>query len=222
MKKQETMFRAVGEVGGDLIARASKPIQKRQPVWLRWTAMAACCALIIGAAAFAGIALRDARSSTPNASMQASFDTAAPETPRSTESAALAPQDSPAEAAEDSADFKSEAADTAGDDFEAPAEEAPAEETPENESVTAQTAPADTTAELYSFRIGGVLYEQIAADGMELQPGALLGTVEESDFSELLGCEIYACGGAEPAERVLLLLDGEYLPFQIAESGSAE
>lgn len=52
----------------------------------------------------------------------------------------------------------------------------------------------------------------------EPQPGELLGRVEESDSEALTGCEIYACESFDPADRVLLLLDGEYLLFRNAET----
>ena len=84
--KQEILFRAVGEVGDDLIARADRPVQKNKTVWLRWAAMAACCILVIGIAAFARVTLSGAKSAAPEANMQAvCADTAAPETPRSIE-----------------------------------------------------------------------------------------------------------------------------------------
>ena len=44
MKKKEALFRAIGGVGDDLIARAEQPVSKKNPVWLRWTALAACSA----------------------------------------------------------------------------------------------------------------------------------------------------------------------------------
>lgn len=50
-QKAEKLFRAVGEVGDDLIVRANEPVHKTTRVWPKWAALAACCALIIGAAA---------------------------------------------------------------------------------------------------------------------------------------------------------------------------
>ena len=53
MKQQaETLFRAIGAVGDDLIARADEPVKKVPRVWVKWAALAACCVLVIGAAAF--------------------------------------------------------------------------------------------------------------------------------------------------------------------------
>ena len=53
MKEQsEKLFRAIGDVGDDLIAQADAPVKKAPRVWVKWAALAACCALVIGAAAF--------------------------------------------------------------------------------------------------------------------------------------------------------------------------
>ena len=52
MKQQaERLFRAVGGVGDDLIVRADEPVKRAPRVWIKWAALAACCALVIGAAA---------------------------------------------------------------------------------------------------------------------------------------------------------------------------
>ena len=54
MKEQtEKIFRAIGDVGDDLIERADRPVRKHAQVWVKWAALAACCALVIGAAALA-------------------------------------------------------------------------------------------------------------------------------------------------------------------------
>ena len=107
-----------------------------------------------------------------------------------------------AETAENSEEYKSEPADV------------PAE----NDCTTPQTtAPSDAPCRLYAFRFDGRLYTQIPADGVDILPGERLGTVEESDVSELIGCAVYACDGVEPSYRVLLLLDGEYLLFEHTE-----
>ncbi|MFR4034560.1 MAG: hypothetical protein ACLTZF_05545 [Oscillospiraceae bacterium] len=66
MKEQsEKLFRAIGDVGDDLIARADAPVKKAPRVWVKWAALAACCALVIGAAAFVADVPR--RSSAPEA-----------------------------------------------------------------------------------------------------------------------------------------------------------
>ena len=69
-----------------------------------------------------------------------------------------------------------------------------------------------------SFTFAGIQYVQTEEADAEPQPGELLGRIEESDAESLTGCEIYACEGFDPADRVLLLLDGEYLLFRNAET----
>ena len=45
MKEQtEKIFRAIGDVGDDLIERADRPVRKHAQVWVKWAALAACCA----------------------------------------------------------------------------------------------------------------------------------------------------------------------------------
>ena len=48
MKEQtEKIFRAIGDVGDDLVERADRPVRKHAQVWVKWAALAACCALVI-------------------------------------------------------------------------------------------------------------------------------------------------------------------------------
>ena len=43
MKEQsEKLFRAIGDVGDDLVARADAPVKKAPRVWGKWAALAAC------------------------------------------------------------------------------------------------------------------------------------------------------------------------------------
>lgn len=65
-ERQEKLFRAIGYVGDDLIQRADAPAQaeRKQPaVWIKWAALAACCALVIGLAA--RLPIFQAKSSAP-------------------------------------------------------------------------------------------------------------------------------------------------------------
>ena len=49
--REETLFRAIGDVGDDLIARADEPVQKKKPVrWAGIAALAACCLIAVGLA----------------------------------------------------------------------------------------------------------------------------------------------------------------------------
>ena len=81
--RQEKLFRAIGYVGDDLIQRADAPAQaeRKQPsVWIKWAALAACCALVISLAARLPLFQMKTASPAPEAAaMQASESTAAPE-----------------------------------------------------------------------------------------------------------------------------------------------
>lgn len=200
MKKKEALFRAIGGVGDDLIARAEQPVSKKNTVWLRWTALAACCALVACIAAFAHLTFGQSKSTDSVANMNQSamqaesfsVESSAPESAAAVEeetaiAADEAPMEAPAGAAEeDSHSFMKGAL------FDAP-----------------------------SFTFAGIQYVQAEEADAEPQPGELLGRVEESDSEALTGCEIYACEGFDPADRVLLLLDGEYLLFRNAETLSS-
>ena len=98
MKEQsEKLFRAIGDVGDDLIAQADAPVKKAPRVWVKWAALAACCALVIGAAAFV-VPMFHAGSSAPETASAPTADTAALEAPESP--AEAMPETSPAEPAE--------------------------------------------------------------------------------------------------------------------------
>ena len=120
----EKLFRAIGEVGDDLIARADGPVKKKKPVrWVGLAALAACCVLAIG---FARLVTQGYGSS--------STDSAAPET------AYLQAADQEASGAADTNSMlKQERAEETVDAAEA--KEAPAEEAP------ADSAPSATTTE---------------------------------------------------------------------------
>lgn len=108
MKEQsEKLFRAIGDVGDDLIAQADAPVKKAPRVWVKWAALAACCALVIGAAAFV-VPMFHAGSSAPETASAPTADTAALEAPAEEEMtleaseapAKAMPETSPAEPAE--------------------------------------------------------------------------------------------------------------------------
>lgn len=108
MKQQaETLFRAIGAVGDDLIARADEPVKKAPRIWVKCAALAACCVLVIGAAAFV-LPMFHAGSAAPDTAAPMAADSAAPEE----KSAETAPQDA-AEAPEPAAEAAAEEADTA-------------------------------------------------------------------------------------------------------------
>lgn len=108
MKEQsEKLFRAIGDVGDDLIAQADAPVKKAPRVWVKWAALAACCALVIGTAAFV-VPMFHAGSSAPETASAPTADTAALEAPAEEEMtleaaeapAEAMPETSPAEPAE--------------------------------------------------------------------------------------------------------------------------
>ena len=108
MKEQsEKLFRAIGDVGDDLIAQADAPVKKAPRAWVKWAALAACCALVIGAAAFV-VPMFHAGSSAPETASAPTADTAALEAPAEEEMtleaaeapAEAMPETSPAEPAE--------------------------------------------------------------------------------------------------------------------------
>ena len=167
-ERQEKLFRAIGYVGDDLIQRADAPAQaeRKQPaVWIKWAALAACCALVIGLAS--RLPIFQAKSSAPEM---------APMTIETTT------QEAPAE------DAKAEASDITE---EAAAEE-PAAEAEENTAGAREPAVTDTEGQkdgvsvqqslLLNTKLGPVKL------GMPLEDvRSILGTPkEESD-------EFYVC-----------------------------
>ena len=119
--RQEKLFRAIGYVGDDLIQRADAPAQaeRKQPaVWIKWAALAACCALVIGIAA--RLPIFQAKSSAPEmtpmtietTTQEAPAEEEKAEAPDMTEEAAA---EAPAEAEENTAGAREPAAtDTEG------------------------------------------------------------------------------------------------------------
>ena len=121
--REETLFRAIGDVGDDLIARADEPVQKKKPVrWAGIAALAACCLIAVGLARLVTLGMGKTADST------AAMDTAAPETPMMQ----AAEEEAKSGSAENGA-LKLESADEVMDAAEAPAETEdakPAEGTP--------------------------------------------------------------------------------------------
>ncbi len=62
----EQLFRAIGQVGDDLIAEAARP--RKLHTWPKWVALAACCALAIGLANITGLLDFGAKSAAPTES----------------------------------------------------------------------------------------------------------------------------------------------------------
>ena len=117
--RQEKLFRAIGYVGDDLIQRADAPAQaeRKQPaVWIKWAALAACCALVIGLAA--RLPIFQAKSSAPEmapmtietTTQEAPAEDAKAEAPDMTEEAAA---EAPAEEEDNAAGARAPSADGA-------------------------------------------------------------------------------------------------------------
>ena len=118
-ERQEKLFRAIGYVGDDLIQRADAPAQaeRKQPaVWIKWAALAACCALVIGLAV--RLPIFQAKSSAPEmapmtietTTQEAPAEDAKAEAPDMTEEAAA---EAPAEAEDNAAGARAPSADGA-------------------------------------------------------------------------------------------------------------
>ncbi len=76
-EQQEKFFRAIGYVGDDLIQRADAPVERQSihTAWIKWAALAACCALVIGLAAKLPLFQMKSASQAPEAaSMNASAE----------------------------------------------------------------------------------------------------------------------------------------------------
>ena len=165
--RQEKLFRAIGYVGDDLIQRADAPAQaeRKQPaVWIKWAALAACCALVIGLAA--RLPIFQAKSSAPETATMTMETTT---------------QEAPAE------EVKAEAPDMTE---EAAAEE-PAAEAEENTAGAREPAATDTEGQKDSVSVQQALLDTTLGPvklGMPSQDvRSILGTPkEESD-------EFYVC-----------------------------
>lgn len=118
--RQEKLFRAIGYVGDDLIQRADAPAETRRSSapWVKWAALAACCALVIGLAA--RLPIFQAKSSAPETATM-TMETTTQEAPAEEEKAEApdmteeAAAEAPAEAEDNTADAREPAAtDTEG------------------------------------------------------------------------------------------------------------
>ena len=166
--RQEKLFRAIGYVGDDLIQRADAPAQaeRKQPaVWIKWAALAACCALVIGLAS--RLPIFQAKSSAPETATMTMETTT---------------QEAPAE------EVKAEAPDMTE---EAAAEE-PAAEAEENTAGAREPAATDTEGQKDGVSVQQALLLDMTLGPVKLgMPSqdvrSILGTPkEESD-------EFYVC-----------------------------
>lgn len=166
-ERQEKLFRAIGYVGDDLIQRADAPAQaeRKQPaVWIKWAALAACCALVIGLAS--RLPIFQAKSSAPETATMTMETTT---------------QEAPAEDAKAGAPDMTE---------EAAAEE-PAAEAEENTAGAREPAATDTEGQKDSVSVQQALLDTTLGPvklGMPLEDvRSILGAPKE-DRGEFYVC----------------------------------
>ena len=109
-EQQEKLFRAIGLVGDDLIARADAPVEKQKSnlVWVKWAALAACCVLVIGLAARLPLGNMKSESTAPKTATM-TMDTSAASTPESPAEAPTATEETTEEAAAEEAPAEEDA-----------------------------------------------------------------------------------------------------------------
>lgn len=164
--REETLFRAIGDVGDDLIARADEPVQKKKPVrWAGLAALAACCLIAVGLARLVTMSMGNTSDST------AAMDTAAPETAMMQ----AAEEEAKSGSAENGA-LKLESADEVMDAAEAPAE---AEDAKPAEGTPADSVETWTIGPLTLGMTGDEIQEILGAPDAESNSGP----VEETDGS---------------------------------------
>lgn len=162
--REEKLFRAIGDVGDDLIARADEPVQKKKPVrWAGIAALAACCLIAVGLARLVTMSMGNTSDST------AALDAAAPETAmmQATEEAKSGSAENGAWKQE-SAD---EAMDAAANDAEAPAETEEAEEAETTTDTPADSVETWTIGPLTLGMSGDEIQESLGAPDAESNSG---------------------------------------------------
>ena len=209
--KGEELFRAVGQVGDDLIARAEKTPAQQASRWRPFVALAACCVLIVGIAA---LTLPNWLGSSKTAS------TAAPAA-AAEENARAYSEDILVESAAPEAEFEEYATAQEAPAMEAPAADAPAEDAT-GSSAKAQAAEAG--APDGDWIVFGGQYYVLAPANDPAHPageggdgearGAQLGTVDDSSDGALIGCAVYAY---PDADCVLVECEGDYILYRTAE-----
>lgn len=209
--KDETIFRAVGAVGDDLIERAGRPPQKQTMRWRPLLTLAACCVLIIGAAALV-LPQMQLRSTANEAAPQAAMVTGeAEEDARGYDDGPLVGAAAPAEEARSAGAY-----DTAAPELTV--------QEPESSDETA-AAKAEDTAPAGDWILFDGQYYVLAPnnDGAHLAGdselgdgearGDVLGSVADSADAENAGCTVYAY----PADGyVLVERDGSYQLYKLA------
>ena len=185
--REEKLFRAIGDVGDDLIARADEPVQKKKPVrWAGIAALAACCLIAVGLARLVTMSMGNTSDST------AALDAAAPET-----AMMQATEEAKSGSAENGA-LKLEGADEVMDAAEAPAE---TEDAKPAEGTPADSVEMWTIGPLTLGMTGDEIQEILGAPDAESNSGP----VEETDGS-LRVCWFYQIDNA-PGQLYSVKLD---------------
>ena len=214
--KGEKLFRAVGQVGDDLIARAEKTPARQASRWRPLAALAACCVLLVSIAA---LTLPSWLGSSKSA------DTAAPAA-AAEENARAYSEDILVESAAPEAEFEEYAAAQEAPAMEAPAADAPAEDAAAEEARggDAKAQAVETGAPDGDWIVFGGQYYILAPANDPAHPageggdgearGAQLGTVDDSSDGALIGCAVYAY---PDADCVLVECEGEFVLYRAAE-----
>lgn len=213
--KGEELFRAVGQVGDDLIARAEKTPARLVSRWKPLAALAACCVLLVGIAA---LTLPNWLGSSKTAS------TAAPAAAAEESASARAySEDILVESAAPEAEFEEYAAAQEAPAMEAPAADAPAEDAAAEEARGGDAKAQAVAPEGDWIVFGGQYYILAPAndpahlageEGDGEARGAQLGTVNDSSDGALIGCAVYAY---PDADCVLVEYEGEFVLYRAAE-----
>ena len=189
--REEKLFRAIGDVGDDLIARADEPVQKKQPVrWAGIAALAACCLIAVGLARLVTMSMGNTSDST------AALDAAAPETPMMQ----AAEEEAKSGSAENGA-WKQERADEVMDAAEAPAETEEAEDAAVTTDTPADSVETWTIGPLTLGMTGDEIQDTLGAPDAESNSGP----VEYEDGS-LRVCWFYQIDNA-PGQLYSVKLD---------------
>lgn len=205
--KGEELFRAVGQVGDDLIARAEKAPARQASRWRPLAALAACCVLLVGIAA---LVLPGWLGSSKSA------DTAAPAA-AAEENARAYSEDILVESAAPEAEFEEYATAQETPAMEAPAADAPAEDATGSAKAQAGAPEGDWIVfggQYYILAPANDPAHPAGEEGDGEARGAQLGTVDDSSDGALIGCAVYAY---PDADCVLVEREGEYILYRAAE-----
>ena len=214
--KGEELFRAVGQVGDDLIARAEKTPARQASRWRPLAALAACCVLLVGIATLVLPGwLGSSKSADTAAALAEDHD-----------SARAYSEDILVESAAPEAEFEEYATAQEAPAMEVPPADAPAEDAAAEEARggDAKAQAVETGAPDGDWIVFGGQYYILAPANDPAHPageegdgearGAQLGTVDDSSDGALIGCAVYAY---PDADCVLVEREGEYILYRAAE-----